>query len=217
MQIKEKDHQSTKSLLLRFTRRVDKCHYCKKTRHFQKDCPICMAWFEKKGKHNAYVCFKSILVEVPYNTWWLDSGRTTHISNIMRRFLTIQTTRPNEKFVLMGNRMKTPMKVVGTYCLILDNGHHLDLLETFYASNISRNLVSISKLHKVGYVFKFGNGCVNFYKNTCMIGGGTLCDGLYEVNLDNLFVETLMTLHHNIGTKHSLANEQSAYLWHKCL
>ena len=112
--------------------KVDRCHFCKKTGHFQKDCPRRKAWFEKKGKHNAYVCFESYLVEVPNNTWWLDSGCTTHVSNIMQGFLSIQTTRPNEKFVLMGNRMKAPMEAVGTYRLILDSEHHLDFLETFY-------------------------------------------------------------------------------------
>ena len=48
----------------------------------------------------------------------------------MQRFLSIKTTRPNEKFVIMGNRMKAPVEAVGTYRLILDSGHHLDLLET---------------------------------------------------------------------------------------
>jgi len=50
-----------------------------------------------------------------------------------------------------------------------------------------------------------------------MIGSDTLYDGLYKLNLDNLYVETLMTLHHNVNTKHSLVNECSAYLWHKHL
>ena len=157
------------------------------------------------------------MAEVPNNTWWLDSGCTTHVSNIMQGFLSIQTTRPNEKFVLMGNRMKAPVEAVGTYRLILDSGHHLDLLETFYVPSISRNLVSLFKLDKVGYVFKFSSGCFSLYKNTCMIGGGTLCDGLYKVTLDNLYAETLMTLHHNVGTKRGLANEQSACLWYKRL
>ena len=35
--------------------------------------------------------------------------------------------------------------------------------------------------------------------------GGTLYDGLYKVNLDNPYVETLKTLHHNVGIKRSLA------------
>jgi len=37
------------------------------------------------------------------------------------------------------------------------------------------------------------------------------------INLDNLYVETLMTLHHNVGTKRGLVNECSTYLWHKRL
>ena len=41
------------------------------------------AWFEKKGEYNAYVCFESNLTEVPHNTWWIDSGCTTHVSNVM--------------------------------------------------------------------------------------------------------------------------------------
>ena len=50
-----------------------------------------------------------------------------------------------------------------------------------------------------------------------MIGSSTLYDGLYKLNLDNLYVKTLMTLHHNVGMKRSLVDERSAYLWHKRL
>jgi len=53
--------------------------------------------------------------------------------------------------------------------------------------------------------------------SVCISGSGTLYDGLYKLNLDNLYVETLITLHHNVGTTRSLVNECSAYLWHKCL
>ncbi|XP_019435007.1 PREDICTED: uncharacterized protein LOC109341527 [Lupinus angustifolius] len=74
-------------------------------------------------------------------------------------FITTRTTRPNEKFVFMGNRVKVPVEAVGTYRLILDTGHHLDLFETLYVPNISRNLVSLSKLDVGGYSFKFGNEC----------------------------------------------------------
>jgi len=65
--------------------------------------------------------------------------------------------------------------------------------------------------------FKFRNNCFSLYKRTCMIGYGTLYDGLYKLSLDNLYVETLMTSHHNVASKHSLVNACSAYLWHKRL
>jgi len=82
------------------------CQFYRKSRNFQKDCPKCKSWFEKNGKLNAHVCFESNLTKVPHNTWWIDSGCMTHVSNTMHGFLTTQTIRPNEKFVFMGNRVK---------------------------------------------------------------------------------------------------------------
>ena len=32
-----------------------------------------------------------------------------------------------------------------------------------------------------------------------------------------LYAESVLTLHHNVGTKHSLVNERYAFLWHKRL
>ena len=113
--------------------------------------------------------------------------------------------------------MKASVEVVGSYRLKLDTGHHLDLLETLYVPSLSRNLVSLSKLDVTGYSFNFGNGCFSLFKHNHLIGTGVLCDGLYKLKLDGLYAETILTLHHNVGTKHSLVNERSAFLWHKRL
>jgi len=113
---------------------------------------------------------------------------------MMQGLLSTQTIKPNKKFVFMGNREKVPVEAVETYRLILDTGFYLGLLDTFYVPTISRNLISLSKLHVTGYSFKFGNGCFSLYKSTCMIGSDTLSDGLYKVNLDNLYAETLMSV-----------------------
>jgi len=42
------DESSTK-----IQKKNDKCHFCGKSRNFQKDCIKRRAWFEKKGEHNA--------------------------------------------------------------------------------------------------------------------------------------------------------------------
>lgn len=117
----------------------------------------------------------------------------------------------------MGNRVKAPVEAIGTYRLILDTEHHLDLFQTFYVPSISRNLISLPKLDKAGYFFSFGNECFNLFKQNVLIGSGIMCDGLYKLKLDNLFSETLLTVHHNVGTTRGLSNESSAYLWHKRL
>ena len=106
----------------------------------------------------------------------------------------------------MGNMMRVLVEVVGTYRLILDNGHCLDLFETPYVPSISRNLVSLSKLNQAGYSFKFGSGSFSLYEHNYMIGTDMLCDGLFKLNLDFLYAETLLTLHHNVGIKRSLVN-----------
>jgi len=65
----------------------------------------------------------------------------------------------------------------------------------------------LSTLDVAGYSFKFGNDCFSLFKRTCMIRFGTLYDSLYKLNLDHLYVETLMTLNHNVDTKGSLVHE----------
>ena len=107
------------------------CHFYGKSEHFQKDCLKRKSWFKKKDELNALVCFESNLTEVHHNTWWIDYGCTTHVSNTMQRFLIIKTISPNEKFVFMGNRVKATLEAFGIYRLKLDTRHHLDLLETF--------------------------------------------------------------------------------------
>nr|XP_009757515.1 PREDICTED: uncharacterized protein LOC104210334 [Nicotiana sylvestris] len=68
----------------------------------------------------------------------------------------------NERFVYMGIRVKAPVEAIGTYHLILDIWHHLDLFETFYVPSFSRNLFSLSKLDKAGYFLKFSQWIFQF-------------------------------------------------------
>lgn len=210
-------NEFSKAIFAKKEQKKDTCHFCKKPGHYKSDCLKRKAWFEKKGKPYAFVCFEANLTEVYYNTWWIDSGATTHVSNTMQRFLTIQTISPNEHYLFMGNRVKVPVEGVGTYHLVLETGYQLYLFQTLYVPSVSRNLVSLSKLDSVGYSFKFGNGCFSLLKNYQFIGSGFSCDGLCKFKLDNLFAEALLTVHHNIGTKRSMIYESSAFLWHKRL
>ena len=116
-QVHKKEHKS------------DKSRFCGKSRHFQKDL-IFKAWIEKKGRPSAFTYVESNLTKVPYNTWWIDSGCTVHVSNTMQGFLTTQIINKNERYVYMGNiRVKAPFKAVETYRLILDTRRHLIYLK----------------------------------------------------------------------------------------
>ena len=87
------------------------------------------------------------------------------------------------KNMSMGNQVKAPVEAIGSYCLILDTGHHLDLFRTLYVPSITRDLVSLSKLDTIGHSFKFGNECFSLFKHKHFIGFGVLYDGLYKLNL----------------------------------
>ena len=65
-----------------------KCYHCIKKGHKRVDCFKFKTWLEKKKKErdmehdmlSAYVCFESNLVNVPLDSWWLDSGATVHVA-----------------------------------------------------------------------------------------------------------------------------------------
>ncbi|KAG5538641.1 hypothetical protein RHGRI_019263 [Rhododendron griersonianum] len=66
---------------------IVKCHFYGSKGHVKEECNKRKAWFEKKGNNLSFICYESNLVEVPSNTWWIDSGATTHITNSLQEYL----------------------------------------------------------------------------------------------------------------------------------
>ena len=106
---------------------------------------------------------------------------------------------------------------VGTFRLILKTGYVLDLNNVFYVPSFSRNLISISKLVIVGYGFLFENSILSIFKNKVHIGGGTLVDSLFKIDIDPSFECNYLNMHVNVGIKRSLINENFSMLWHRRL
>ncbi|RVW20374.1 hypothetical protein CK203_113567 [Vitis vinifera] len=60
------------------------CFFCKKAGHMKKTCTKYATWREKKSTLFNFVCSKINLALVPTDTWWIDTGTTTHISVTMQ-------------------------------------------------------------------------------------------------------------------------------------
>ena len=112
----------------------------------------------------------------------------------------IRTINPNEdRFLFMGNGMKSSIEGIGTYHLILESEYVLDLYSTLYVPSLSRNLISVSKLDNSGFRCMFGSGCFDLYKNTDNVGSGILIDGLYKLKLNDTYANSLLNVVNNIG------------------
>ena len=56
------------------------CFFCKGEGHYKKQCANYQQWLKKKGTLVSLVCSEVNTVSVPIDTWWIDSGATTHVS-----------------------------------------------------------------------------------------------------------------------------------------
>lgn len=127
----------------------------------------------------------------------------------MQGFHTNWSPSEGENKVYMGNRLESEVRAIGTYRLVLATGFELTLNNTLFVSSISRNLVSLSRLDKEGFIFHFGNRSLCMYKDNILLGTGYLCDGLYRLSLDSMFEQSLLTLHVSVRSKHGTHNEDS--------
>ena len=86
----------------------------------KKTCTKYAAWREKKGTLLNLVCLEINLAIVSIDTWWIDTGATTHISVTMQGCLRSQMPTDGEIYIYVGNSNKVAMKVIGLFRLQLD-------------------------------------------------------------------------------------------------
>ena len=70
------------------------CHFCHKKGYKRRYYFGFKSWLEKKGKTQCLVSYKSYLVNVPPNSWWIDIGASIHITNSLYGYLT--SKRPSK-------------------------------------------------------------------------------------------------------------------------
>ncbi|RVW25195.1 Retrovirus-related Pol polyprotein from transposon TNT 1-94 [Vitis vinifera] len=95
--------------------------------------------------------FEINLVVVPTNTWWIDTGATTHISVTMQGCLRIQMPTDGERYIYVGNGNKAAVKAIGLFRLQLDSG--CSLTDKLYKLNI-KAINGNETLHSSNYGIK---------------------------------------------------------------
>ena len=171
-------------------------------------------WLKKKGNHITLFCYEFNIDDICHNTWWIYSDSTIHILNTLQYFLDHKRPIGSEHCIYIGNRVRSPVEAIGTCNIILNCGFILYLKKTFSIPNFSRNLILVSRLVPSRYSFHFSDLLCNIFNKFELVGNGTLCDGLYWINLQDGTIYSATHIQNKAGIKRSVIDESSSILWH---
>ena len=135
--------------------------------------------------------------------WVLDSGASYNATPNKNYFSNY--THGDFGQVLLGNAHPCKIVGIGNITMKLPNGTQWTLNEARHIPNLKRNLISISKLDKEGYVMTFGDSNWKVSKGSMVFAKGNLVGSLYL--LKNVFDYSLNLV--------SFGNDTS--LWHNRL
>jgi hypothetical protein len=114
------------------TKYTPKCHHCKKHWHVRKDCKKFKDWLVKKGNDFNFMIYESLFVDIPLNTWWIDTRVFVHITNLLLGFLSVKMLQKGERKLKIANGLEAEVETVGTLRLILKSDFILDLYDVVY-------------------------------------------------------------------------------------
>lgn len=85
----------------------------------KKACAKYLAWRAAKGMTLALVCSEINLVYVPKDTWWIDSGATTHINMSMQGCLQYRKSNEAEKLIMWAIVKGLKLEAIGSVSIFV--------------------------------------------------------------------------------------------------
>ena len=150
------------------------------------------------------------VIEVNLSTsssWVLDTGCGSHICTNVQGLQRSRILAKGEIDLRVGNGANVAALSVGTYELILPSGLVLILNNCYYVPALSRNIISVSCLDKIGFSFVIKNNSCSIYFDKLFYGIAHANSGLYVLDLE--------TPIYNVNTKRIKSDKTNpTYLWH---
>ena len=102
-----------------------KCYHSNKKGHKRVDFFMFKTWLEKKKKDQgmlfAHVYFESNLVNVPLDSWWLDSGAIVHVATSLQGIRNLRKPSEKESKLKVGSDIGIDVEHIGIASLELDS------------------------------------------------------------------------------------------------
>ncbi|PWA92534.1 hypothetical protein CTI12_AA074830 [Artemisia annua] len=173
---KERKSDSVKEVLQDTTR---KCHVCGETGHYARECK------DKKSQTVKVVLKETIGSGTRSNKkaegWYLFSRSTAHVCYSKDMFVDYNPMKDHE--VILDNNDHVDVAGIGTVVIRFTTGKVLTLSNVLHIPQISKCLVSVSKLDDLGYSMSFGGGGCVIKNGHEVIGKGYIEDGVYRLSL----------------------------------
>jgi hypothetical protein len=185
------------------------CHFCGDDTHYKNDCA---KWLARKGEDYITFVDESLYVNFSQNTWWIDSGATVHVCNLLQGFVMKTSTRKGKQSLKVVDGKEAYMEAVGSIVLHLHSGFKFHLNNVLYVPSLKRNLILVCLLDIDGFSCNFGDMKCLIKYNDEDVGLAYLQDKLYLLSLN----ESVMNVCDNKDKRFS-KNETSSKLWHSHL
>ncbi|GJZ19455.1 retrotransposon protein, putative, ty1-copia subclass [Tanacetum coccineum] len=146
-------------------------------------------------------------------SWVYDMGYSTHIC------ITTQGLRGSKKLkqgalsVYVGDGHREAVEAIREFHLCLPSGLVLILHNCHYAPSITREIISVSRLYKDGFVNRFKNdNLISVFKNNMIYFNAIPRDDIYEIVMSSSVTNDSFMF--AISNKRAKLNLDSTLLWH---
>lgn len=174
---------------------LTECFLSKKKGHMKKDCRKYKAWKEKGEKaskattnedNHKDLCFNINDNEDSKESWYIDSGATSHMTN-NREFFD-ETFKDIEDKVVVANGKEANVSGIGSGKIICCNGNTkrtITLKNVLYVPGLHSNLLSVKKITGNGFTIEFKKKVCNILEDKKIVITVKSAGNLYKLKTEH--------------------------------
>ena len=111
----------------------------------------------------------------------------------------------------VGNGARVAVKAVGNYSLLLPNGLYLTLENVCFVPSLTRNIISVSRLHEQCCTCSFNSVNILCHFNGIMYFEARPHNDIYEIDINGSYSDNSI---YTLNSKRLKLGFNQSYLWH---